>query len=58
MLLLSKPTPKCAECGAPAKIEALFTREVYCGWYCLAEGQLKYVRCVLRANAEAQHVGQ
>jgi hypothetical protein len=25
MLLLSKPTPKCAECGAPAKIEALLT---------------------------------
>jgi Protein of unknown function (DUF1275) len=33
----------------------LFTREVYCGRYCLTEGQLKYVRWVLRANAEAQH---
>jgi hypothetical protein len=58
MLLLSKPTPKCAECGAPAKIEVLFTREVYCGRCCLAEGQLKYVRWVLRANAETQQVGQ
>ncbi len=58
MLLLSKPTPRCAECDAPAKIQALFTREVYCGRYCLTEGQLKYVRRVLRANAEAQHVGQ
>jgi hypothetical protein len=58
MLLLSKPTSRCAECDAPAKIQALFTREVYCGRYCLTEGQLKYVRWVLRANAEAQHVGQ
>ena len=44
MLLLSKPTPRCAECDAPAKIQALFTREVYYGRYCLTEGQLKYVR--------------
>ncbi len=58
MLLLSKPTPKCAECEAPAKIEALFTREAYCGRFCLAEGQLKYVRMVLRCQAEAQHVGR
>jgi len=58
MLLLSKPTPKCAECNASAKIEALFTREVYCGRGCLAEGQLKYVRMVLRCQAEARHVGQ
>src|SRR5260370_24923601 len=29
MLLLSKPTPRCAERDAPAKIQALFTREVY-----------------------------
>jgi hypothetical protein len=58
MLLLSKPTAKCAECGAPAKIEALLARKVYCGRYCLAEGKLKYVRWVLRANAEAQHVDQ
>src|SRR5229473_1790851 len=33
MLLLSKPTPECAECDAPAKIQALFTCEVYCGRY-------------------------
>jgi hypothetical protein len=58
MLLLSKPTPKCAECGAPAKIEALLTRKAYCGRYCLAEGKLKYIRQALRAVAETQHVGQ
>jgi hypothetical protein len=58
MLLLSKPTPKCDECGAPAKIEALLTRKAYCGRYCLAEGKLKYIRQVLRTNAEPQHVGQ
>ena len=52
MLLLSKPTPS----ETPnAKIEALFTRELYCGRFCLAEGQLKYVRYVLRVNAEAKH---
>jgi hypothetical protein len=56
MLLLSKPTPSCVECETPnAKIEALFTRELYCGRFCLAEGQLKYVRFVLRVNAEAHH---
>ena len=44
MLLLPKPTPSCVECETPnAKIEALFTRELYCGRFCLAEGQLKYV---------------
>ena len=58
MRLLPKPTPKCAECGAPAKIETLFTRELYCGRYRLAEGQLKYTRLILRCNAEAEHVGQ
>jgi len=56
MLLLSKPTPSCVECETPdAKIEALFTRELYCGRFCLAEGQLKSVRFVLRVNAEAMH---
>src|SRR5258705_13262196 len=58
MLLLSKPTPRCAECDAPSKIQALFTREVYCGRYCLTEGQLEFVRWGLRENAEGQHVGQ
>ena len=28
------------------------TRESYCGRACLSEGQLKYVRIVLRAKAE------
>ena len=56
MLLPSKPTPSCVECETPnAKIEALFTRELYCARFCLAEGRLKYVRFVLRVNAEAKH---
>ena len=56
MLLPSKPTPSCVECEIPnAKIETLFTRELYCARFCLAEGRLKYVRFVLRVNAEAKH---
>jgi|tagenome__1003787_1003787.scaffolds.fasta_scaffold17231332_1 hypothetical protein len=56
MLLLSKPPPSCVECETPdARIEALFTRELYCGRFCLAEGQLKYVPFILRVNAEAKH---
>jgi hypothetical protein len=49
MLLPSKPTPSCVECETPnAKIETLFTRELYCARFCLAEGRLKYVRFVPR----------
>lgn len=43
----------CAECDAPdPKVITLFTREHYCGRACLAEGQLKYVRMIIRAQAE------
>lgn len=43
----------CAECDAPdPKVITLFTREHYCGRHCLAEGQMKYCRMILRANAE------
>jgi hypothetical protein len=50
------PKPLCAECEAPAaKVEALFTREVYCGRACWSECQLKYVRMILRMKAEAIH---
>lgn len=43
----------CAECDvSEPKIIALYTRERYCGRYCLAEGQLKYHRMILRATAE------
>lgn len=48
----------CAECGNPdPKLQSLYTRECYCSGYCLAEGQLKYVRWVIRMNAEAANVG-
>lgn len=43
----------CAECNAPdPKIVTLFVREQYCGRYCLAEGQLKHTRLILRMAAE------
>lgn len=43
----------CGECDTPdPKITTLFTREQYCGRFCLAEGQLKYVRMIIRARAE------
>lgn len=47
----------CAECDTPdPKIITLFVREHYCGRHCLAEGQLKYCRMILRATAEeAEH---
>lgn len=45
--------PICSECEAPeAKIITIYTREHYCGRHCLAEGQLKYARMILRAKAE------
>jgi hypothetical protein len=48
------PRPLCSECEASeAKIVTLFTHESFCGRACFAEGQLKYVRTVLRANTEA-----
>lgn len=48
-----KTAPKCSECDTPeAKVISLFIHEHYCGRYCLAEGQLKYARLILRANAE------
>lgn len=43
----------CAECDTPEpKIIALFTRERYCGRFCLAEGQLKHTRLIIRMAAE------
>lgn len=43
----------CSECPEESpKIVSLFTREEFCGRHCLAEGQLKYARMILRANAE------
>lgn len=48
----------CSECNEPSNIEALFTREPYCGRKCLAEGQLKYVRMILRMRAEELHNGE
>lgn len=43
----------CSECESEdPKIVTLFVREQYCGRECLAEGQLKYCRLILRVNAE------
>lgn len=43
----------CAECDSEEpKIIALYTRERYCGRFCLAEGQLKHTRLILRMAAE------
>lgn len=43
----------CSTCDTPEpKIITIFTRQHYCGRHCLAEGQLKYVQLILRANAE------
>lgn len=43
----------CSECESEQpKVITLFTREHYCGRFCLAEGQLKYVRMILRTNPE------
>lgn len=43
----------CAECDAPdPKVITLFVRERYCGRHCLSEGQCKYIRMILRAQAE------
>jgi hypothetical protein len=52
------PKPHCAQSDVPnARIVTLFTREPYCGRACLSEGQLKYVRMVLRAKAEMFEYG-
>lgn len=49
----------CSECPAEEpQIITLFTRERYCGRHCLAEGQLKYVRMIIRARAEEVEHGQ
>lgn len=48
----------CSECDSKApKIVALFTREQYCNRHCLAEGQLKHTRLILRMAAEEIHNG-
>jgi len=53
MALKHHPPPTCNECDAPdARIITLFTRNTYCGRFCLAEGQTKYCRMILRAQAE------
>lgn len=43
----------CSECPAEEpQIIALYTRERYCGRHCLAEGQLRHTRIILRMAAE------
>lgn len=43
----------CSECDEPdPKVVTIYTREQFCGRQCLAEGQLKYTRMILRAAAE------
>jgi hypothetical protein len=49
------PKLLCSECDTEAKITTLFLRNCYCSAECLAEGQLKLARWLLRMNAEAQH---
>ena len=49
------PKPLCTECEAEAKIITLFLRNYYCSAACLAEGQLKLTRWLLRMQAEAIH---
>jgi len=47
------PKPMCAECDTPdAKIVTLFLRNCYCGRFCLAEGQMKIARWLIRIKAE------
>ena len=44
---------RCAECDAEEpKIVTLFMREHYCGRFCLAEGQLKHARLIIRVAEE------
>ncbi len=46
-------TVYCSECpNEHPKIVVLATREYFCGRYCLAEGQFKYVRMIQRCLAE------
>jgi hypothetical protein len=47
------PKLLCSECSKEAKITTLFLRNCYCSATCLAEGQLKLAKWLLRMKAEA-----
>ena len=47
------PKLLCSECSKEAKITYLFLCNCYCSATCLAEGQLKLAKWLLRMKAEA-----